>query len=177
MDVLRARAFMDILLGMDSRPLGTKPDGSQAQTPAPAPGSAPGPGGPLAGMIPPGFAGHVTLTIPAATLIARGPGGRARRDRAYRPQSWSKYIGSLPSRSIGRPQYPAHQRTGPSSSPLSVTVVGTLRQGPVHAERRITCGSESASLLPGHRIRVSSLSPADELAGLIAECSGTCMYD
>ena len=45
------------------------------------------------------------------------------------------------------------------------------------AERRITRGSESASLLPGHRIRVSALSPADELAGLIAECSGTCMYD
>jgi hypothetical protein len=29
MDVLRARAFLDILLGMDSRPPGTKPDGSQ----------------------------------------------------------------------------------------------------------------------------------------------------
>ena len=73
MDALRARAFLDILLGMDSRPPGTKPDGSQAQTPAPAPtpGSAPGPGGPLAGMIPPGFAGHVTLTIPGATLTGR----------------------------------------------------------------------------------------------------------
>ena len=69
MDALRARAYLDILLGMDSRPPGTKPDGSQAQTPAP--GSAPGPGGPLAGMVPPGFAGHVNLTIPAATLIAR----------------------------------------------------------------------------------------------------------
>ena len=77
MDALRARAFLDILLGMDSRPPGTKPDGSQAQTPAPAPApglgpeSAPGPGGPLAGMIPPGFAGHVNLTIPAATLTRR----------------------------------------------------------------------------------------------------------
>jgi hypothetical protein len=71
MDALRARAFLDILLGMDSRPPGTKPDGSQAQTPAPTPGSAPGPGGPLAGMIPPGFAGHVTLTIPEATLTVR----------------------------------------------------------------------------------------------------------
>ena len=69
MDALRARAYLDILLGMDSRPPGTKPDGSQAQTPLP--GSAPGPGGPLAGMVPPGFAGHVNLTIPAATLIAR----------------------------------------------------------------------------------------------------------
>src|SRR5580704_8529474 len=33
MDVLRARAFLDILLGMDSRPPGTTPDGSQAQAP------------------------------------------------------------------------------------------------------------------------------------------------
>jgi hypothetical protein len=29
------------------------------------------PGGPLAGMIPPGFAGHVTLTISGATLTGR----------------------------------------------------------------------------------------------------------
>jgi hypothetical protein len=68
MDALRARAFLDILLGMDSRPLGSRTDGtSEPQAPAPAPG----PGGPLAGMIPPGFAGHVNLTIPAATLTGR----------------------------------------------------------------------------------------------------------
>jgi hypothetical protein len=68
MDALRARAFLDILLGMDSRPLGSRTDGtSEPQAPAPAPG----PGGPLAGMIPPGFAGHVNLTVPAATLIGR----------------------------------------------------------------------------------------------------------
>ena len=30
----------------------------------------PGPGGPLAGVIPPGFAGHVTLTVPEATVIS-----------------------------------------------------------------------------------------------------------
>jgi hypothetical protein len=66
MDALRARAYLDILLGMDSRPLGHKPDGtSEAQAPAPAPS------GPLAGMIPPGFAGQVTLTIPEATLTRR----------------------------------------------------------------------------------------------------------
>ena len=76
MDALRARAYLDILLGMDSRPLGHRPDGTcqpqdqaQAQDPAPAP--APGPGGPLAGMIPPGFAGQVTLTVPEATLTGR----------------------------------------------------------------------------------------------------------
>jgi hypothetical protein len=64
MDALRARAFMDILLGMDSRPLGRKPDGTREP-------QAPAPGGPLAGVIPPGFAGHVTLTIPQATLAGR----------------------------------------------------------------------------------------------------------
>jgi hypothetical protein len=80
MDALRARAYLDILLGMDSRPLGSRTDGTrppqdpaqhqdpaQAQNPAPGPG----PGGPLTGMIPPGFAGHVTLTIPEATVTGR----------------------------------------------------------------------------------------------------------
>jgi hypothetical protein len=66
MDALRARAFLDILLGMDSRPLGHGRDGTrEPQAPAP------GPGGPLAGVIPPGFAGHVNLTIPEATLTGR----------------------------------------------------------------------------------------------------------
>jgi hypothetical protein len=68
MDALRARAFLDILLGLDSRPPGHKPDGTrdpQNQNQAPAPG------GPLAGVIPPGFAGHVTLTVPEATVTGR----------------------------------------------------------------------------------------------------------
>jgi uncharacterized protein DUF222 len=74
MDALRARAYLDILLGMDSRPPGHGTDGTRqprdpAQPPAPAP--VPSPGGPLAGMIPPGFAGHVNLTVPAATLTGR----------------------------------------------------------------------------------------------------------
>jgi hypothetical protein len=68
MDALRARAYLDILLGMDSRPLASRTDGT-GQDPAPAP--APPPGGPLAGMIPPGFAGQVTLTIPEATVTGR----------------------------------------------------------------------------------------------------------
>jgi hypothetical protein len=73
MDALRARANLDILLGMDSRPFGSRADGTcQAQDPAQPqdPVLAPAPGGPLAGMIPPGFAGHVTLTVPEATLTA-----------------------------------------------------------------------------------------------------------
>ena len=74
MDALRARAFMDILLGMDSRPPAAESGGvrePQAQRQEPARVPAPGPGGPLAGAIPPGFAGHVNLTIPAATLAGR----------------------------------------------------------------------------------------------------------
>jgi hypothetical protein len=60
MDQLRARAFMDLLLGTDSRPRANETDDTaEPRTPAPA--------GPLAGVIPPGFAGRVTLTIPAVT--------------------------------------------------------------------------------------------------------------
>jgi hypothetical protein len=78
MDALRARAYLDILLGIDSRPLTSGPnsaptrdgeagrseDGSdEPWTPAPA--------GPLSGQIPPGFAARVNLTIPEATLTRR----------------------------------------------------------------------------------------------------------
>jgi hypothetical protein len=73
MDALRARAYLDILLGMDSRPLGSTPapaqDLARARAQAWEPVSPAG--GPLAGVIPPGFAGHVTLTIPAGTLTDR----------------------------------------------------------------------------------------------------------
>jgi len=74
MDVLRARAYLDLLLGTDSRPRqdtagegnGTTPD-EPAAPPAP---------GPQAGVVPAGFAGRVTLTVPLATLtgLADRPG-------------------------------------------------------------------------------------------------------
>jgi hypothetical protein len=56
MDQLRARAYLDLLLGTDSRP---------GQHPPGAPGAAPA-----------GFAGRVTLTVPLATLagLADRPG-------------------------------------------------------------------------------------------------------
>jgi hypothetical protein len=54
LDELRARAYLDILLGKDSRPA--------APEPPPAPGRS-------GGMIPAGFAGRITLTIPLATLL------------------------------------------------------------------------------------------------------------
>ena len=49
MDALRARAYLDILLGMDSRPLGHKPDGTRQppakpQGPPQSPGRSPAPG-------------------------------------------------------------------------------------------------------------------------------------
>jgi hypothetical protein len=99
MDALRARAYLDILLGTDSRPLGTGPDGTPGQTadsrggpedgagpggdgstgpgdsggpsgPSDPPGPrTPAPAGPLSGIIPPGFTGRVTLTIPATTVL------------------------------------------------------------------------------------------------------------
>ena len=58
MDQLRARAYLDLLLGTDSRPGRTAP-ATAAQPPAPA-----------------GFAGRVTLTVPLATLagLADRPG-------------------------------------------------------------------------------------------------------
>jgi Domain of unknown function (DUF222) len=86
MDELRARAYLDLLLGTDSRPLGSGTDGHGADgrggpeddadpggggsgPPGPDRPGTPAPAGPLAGVIPPGFAGKVTLTIPLATLL------------------------------------------------------------------------------------------------------------
>jgi hypothetical protein len=67
-DALRARAYLDILLGMDSRPLGSRP-GSSSGPGDPGEPWAPAPAGPLAGVIPPGFTGHVNLTVPATTVL------------------------------------------------------------------------------------------------------------
>jgi uncharacterized protein DUF222 len=81
MDELRARAYLDILLGIDSRPRhnGTHGDRSGGKGPQDGGSGPPGPdqagtpptGRPLAGVIPPGFAGKVNLTIPLATLLGR----------------------------------------------------------------------------------------------------------
>jgi len=75
-DILRTRAFMDILLGIDSRPRPGRPDAAPVRVGHGGAGGAgpdeprsPAPAGPPAGVIPPGFAGLVTRTIPAATLL------------------------------------------------------------------------------------------------------------
>ena len=81
MDVLRARAFLDLLLGKDSRP--RRDSGSDGGGPGPAAGTAAGPTArtrrrprPAGGAVAAGFAGRVTLTVPLATVtgLADRPG-------------------------------------------------------------------------------------------------------
>jgi hypothetical protein len=66
MDQLRARAYLDLLLGKDSRP---RPGGAE-------PPADPAAAGPASAPVPAGFAGRVTLTAPLATLtrLADRPG-------------------------------------------------------------------------------------------------------
>ena len=70
MDELRARAYLDLLLGQDSRPRGSQPASSQ---PASFQPGQPGPA-------PCGFASRVTLTAPLVTLtrLAGRPGELSR---------------------------------------------------------------------------------------------------
>jgi hypothetical protein len=69
MDQLRARAYLDLLLGQDSRP---RPGGAE-------PSADPAAAGPEGGPVPAGFGGRVTLTVPLATLagLADRPGDLA----------------------------------------------------------------------------------------------------
>jgi len=74
MDVLRARAYLDILLGKDSRPRPGSPDGGDGGPRPSGPDDPAGPDGPLAPgpqarVGPAGFAGRVTVTVPLATLL------------------------------------------------------------------------------------------------------------
>jgi hypothetical protein len=80
MDQLRARAFLDLLLGKDSRPRpgttgGGGGDGAGPDNPGGPAGGTP-PAGPAGGAGPAGYAGRVTLTVPLATLagLADRPG-------------------------------------------------------------------------------------------------------
>src|SRR5690348_5304173 len=71
MDELRARAFLDLVLGKDSRP---RPDSTAA--PAAGGGAQQSPGAGPAGSTGGGFAGRVTLTVPLGTAagLANRPG-------------------------------------------------------------------------------------------------------
>ena len=73
MDELRARAFLDLVLGKDSRPRApgaagtTGRDAAAGAGPGPGTGPAGGPAGGAAG----GFAGRVTLTVPLGTAAGQ----------------------------------------------------------------------------------------------------------
>ena len=82
MDQLRARAFLDLLLGKDSRPRQDASGGADSTGPGSG-GSGPGGpdtppplAGPAHGAAAAGFAGRVTLTVPLATVtgLADRPG-------------------------------------------------------------------------------------------------------
>src|SRR6266700_5655688 len=85
MDVLRARAFLDLLLGKDSRPRRDASGGADGTGPGPG-GPGPGGPGPAGPDAPPpsagpahgaaGVAGRVTLTVPLTTVtgLADRPG-------------------------------------------------------------------------------------------------------
>ena len=82
MDQLRARAFLDLLLGKDSRPRRDASGGADGTGPGPGgsgpagPDASPPSAGPAGGAVPIGFAGRVTLTVPLATVtgLADRPG-------------------------------------------------------------------------------------------------------
>jgi hypothetical protein len=76
MDELRARAFLDLLLGTDSRPRPARPQAAGSRPGTPGRDSPGSPGGPAGSAVPGGFAGRVTLTTPLATLtdLAGRPG-------------------------------------------------------------------------------------------------------
>jgi len=67
MDELRARAFLDLVLGKDSRPRAPGAADAAGRDGAAGAGPGGGPGGGAAG----GFAGRVTLTVPLGTAAGR----------------------------------------------------------------------------------------------------------
>jgi hypothetical protein len=91
-DELRARALMDLLLGTDSRP---RPGGPGSDDPSPGP-------------IPPGFVGHVNLTVPLTTALnlAERP-GEIPGIGPGRPARWLRDLAAA---------YP-RRRAGPASHP------------------------------------------------------------
>jgi hypothetical protein len=155
MDVLRARAFLDLLLGKDSRPrrdarggedsAGPGSGGSGPDTPPPSPG----PSGPAVSG---GFAGRVTLTVPLATVtgLADRPGELAgigpvdpwlARDlaaaAARNPQTtWCVTVTDQHGHAVGhgcaRPEPRAHRkRAGPGPpGETGFTLTPASRDGP-----------------------------------------------
>ena len=85
MDELRARAYLDLLLGTDSRP---RAEGAARQDTTGGQGDGgTAPGAPVVGAVPAGFAGTANLTVPAGhpAQAGRAAGGDPRH-RPHRPR-------------------------------------------------------------------------------------------
>jgi hypothetical protein len=178
MDVLRARAALDLLLDYDSRPAafrGTPPADDGADHPAgpyQAPGTGPGPGGGQGGGIPAGFAGRTHLTVPLATLLglADRPGelpglgpvdpwlarDLAAASAANPKTSWCLSVTDSRGRAGGhacaRPEPRSQAPPGPDPPGFTVTQAGP---GPPdgYGTWRLTTG------IPGQRAWIFTLDP------------------
>ena len=152
MDQLRARAYLDLLLGKDSRPRPGDPQAADPRLSTPGQGSPGGPdrpGGPADGAVPAGFVGRVTLTAPLATVarLADRPGELAglgpvdpwlTRDlaaaAAHNPKTtWCVTVTDEQGHAIGhgcaRPEPTSHaKRAGPGPPGFSFTPAS--RDGP-----------------------------------------------
>ena len=168
MDELRARAFLDLLLDIDSRPppgadspppdLGARPvqPGGPATDTTNGPGvSGPGddepgpphPAGPHAppgsGVRPAGFTGRNHLTVPLATPA--GPAGPARGSPSPPPASPARQAGTGPG---GSP--PGPPASGPCSSPStrSPSISVTTGSRPPATTLAPSCGTSRRSGMP-----------------------------
>jgi hypothetical protein len=148
MDELRARAYLDLLLGKDSRPRHCNADGG-------GDGGSGGPGSgdpdpPPPSAAPAGFAGRVTLTVPLPTItgLADRPGELAglgpidpwlARDlataAAANPKStWCVTVTDEHGHAIGhgcaRPEPKSHRRRAGPGPPPAFTFTPASRDGP-----------------------------------------------
>ena len=135
MDQLRARAYLDLLLGKDSRP---RPDSAGTAAPPPAPA---------------GFAGRITLTV-AAGHPGR-PGGPARR--AGQPGPGRPVAGPRPGRGgRGEPEDHVvpdrHRRPGARRRPR---LRQTRTQEPEEPRRPRPAGRDRVLLHPGQLRRAA----------------------
>jgi hypothetical protein len=141
LDELRARAYLDLLLGQDSRP---RTGGAEPAANAPA-------ANPAGSAVPAGFVGRVTLTAPLVTLarLADRPGELAglgpvdpwlARDlataAAQNPKTtWCVTVTDAEGHAIGhgcaRPEPKSHaRRAGPGPPPGGFTFTRLSRDGP-----------------------------------------------
>jgi len=156
MDQLRARAYLDMLLGKDSRPRRSATAGGDGGAAPASPGNGPGAPGSSSGpggAAPAGFAGLVTLTVPLATLagLADRPGDLAglgpvdpwlardlARAAAANPKStWCLTVtdnqGHAAAHGCARPEPKGHRKRagpGPPEGGAGFTFTPASRDGP-----------------------------------------------